>query len=103
MAGYNKVILIGNLTRDPVAGTIPQSGTSVCDFSLAMNRRWKDGNGNEREEVLFMARPLGAGRATPEQGPRRGGAVPLRRRPPQGGTCGSGRVARYGRPSVTAP
>lgn len=54
MAGYNKVILIGNLTRDPVAGTIPNSGTSVCDFSLAMNRRWKDANGNEREEVLFM-------------------------------------------------
>lgn len=54
MAGYNKVILIGNLTRDPVLGALPDSGTSVCDFSLAMNRRWRDGKGNEREEVLFM-------------------------------------------------
>ena len=53
MASYNKVILMGHLTRDPEGAQLP-SGTSVTEFSLAVNRRWKDAQGNPREEVLFI-------------------------------------------------
>jgi single-strand DNA-binding protein len=54
MASYNKVILMGHLTRDPELRTLPGSETTVCDFALAVNRRWKDADGNDREEVLFI-------------------------------------------------
>jgi single-strand DNA-binding protein len=54
MASYNKVILMGNLTRDPELRTLPNSQTQVCDFSLAVNRRWKDAGGADRDEVLFI-------------------------------------------------
>ena len=54
MASFNKVILMGNLTRDPELRTVPNSQTQVCDFSLAVNRRWKDSGGTDREEVLFI-------------------------------------------------
>ena len=54
MASYNKVILMGNLTRDPELRTLPNTQTQVCDFSLAVNRRWKDAGGADREEVLFI-------------------------------------------------
>ena len=53
MASYNRVILMGNLTRDPELKTLP-SQTMVCDFALAVNRRWKDSSGEAREEVLFI-------------------------------------------------
>ncbi len=53
MASYNRVILMGNLTRDPELKTLP-SQTVVCDFALAVNRRWKDSSGEAREEVLFI-------------------------------------------------
>ena len=41
----NKVVLIGNLTRDPELSTTP-SGVSVCKFSLAVSRRFTDKDGN---------------------------------------------------------
>ncbi len=47
----NKVILIGNLTRDPELSTIP-SGVSVCRFSIAVNRRFRNANG-EQETDFF--------------------------------------------------
>jgi single-strand DNA-binding protein len=53
MASFNKVILMGNLTRDPESRHTPK-GTAVCDFSLAMNRRRKDQDGNQMEEVCFV-------------------------------------------------
>ena len=53
MASYNRVILMGNLTRDPEIKHLP-SQTVVCDFSLAVNRRWKDAEGGDHEEVLFI-------------------------------------------------
>ncbi len=53
MASYNRVILMGNLTRDPELKTLP-SQTVICDFSLAVNRRWKDAEGGDRDEVLFI-------------------------------------------------
>jgi single-strand DNA-binding protein len=54
MTGYNKVILMGHLTKDPETKTLPNSETTVCNFALAVNRTWKDADGNEREEVLFI-------------------------------------------------
>lgn len=54
MASYNKVILMGNLTRDPEVRYTPQ-GTAVTDIGLAVNRQWFDKNANERkEEVTFL-------------------------------------------------
>jgi single-strand DNA-binding protein len=53
MASYNKVILMGHLTRDPQGGELP-SGTPVCEFGLAVNRHWKDAQGGAKEEVLFI-------------------------------------------------
>ena len=53
MGSFSKVVLLGNLTRDPVTGTLP-SGAAVCEFSLAVNRRWKDAEGRKQDEVLFM-------------------------------------------------
>ncbi len=48
----NKVILIGNLTRDPELKAIP-SGTKVCTFSLATNRVYKDKDGKKQEIVEY--------------------------------------------------
>ncbi len=47
----NKVMLIGNLTRDPELRYTPQ-GTAVCTFSIATNRSWKTESG-EKDEVEF--------------------------------------------------
>lgn len=49
---FNKVILIGNLTRDPELRYTPQ-GTSVCNFGIAVNRRYKLGD-ETKEEVTFI-------------------------------------------------
>lgn len=53
MSSFNKVILMGNLTRDPQVKQLP-SNTTVADFGLAVNRRYKLQSGEEREEVLFV-------------------------------------------------
>lgn len=53
MRGFNKVIITGNLTRDPELRTIP-SGAQVCSFAVAVNRSYKDGAGNLQEEVSFI-------------------------------------------------
>ncbi len=53
MTSFNRVILIGNLTRDPESRTTP-NGKSVCSFSLALNRRYKLESGEDREEVTFV-------------------------------------------------
>jgi single-strand DNA-binding protein len=50
MASFNKVILLGNLTRDPEL-RYTNSGTAVCEFGLAVNRRFGDAN---RDEVCFV-------------------------------------------------
>jgi single-strand DNA-binding protein len=54
MASFNRVILMDNLTRDPELRNLPNSDTQVCDFALAVNRRWKDANRGDREDVLFV-------------------------------------------------
>ncbi|MFO0840269.1 MAG: single-stranded DNA-binding protein [Phycisphaerae bacterium] len=53
MSGFNRVILMGNLTRDPELKYLP-SNIAVCEFGMAMNRRWKDKDGNQRDEVCFV-------------------------------------------------
>ena len=51
--GFNNVTLMGNLTRDPEMRTTP-SGRSVTKFSLAVNRDWKNADGQKQEEVTFV-------------------------------------------------
>jgi single-strand DNA-binding protein len=53
MANFNRVTLIGNLTRDPQVKQLPNQST-VADFGLASNRRFKTQAGEDREEVLFI-------------------------------------------------
>ncbi len=53
MANYNKVILVGNLTRDPQMKYLP-SQMPVVDFGLAVNHRYKTKSGEDREEVCFI-------------------------------------------------
>jgi single-strand DNA-binding protein len=53
MAYLNKVILLGNLTRDPDLRHLPK-GTPVCKFGLAVNRKYNTSDGEKQEEVLFI-------------------------------------------------
>jgi len=48
----NRVMLIGNLTRDPELRYTP-SGVALCSFGLATNRRWNDAEGNVQESTEF--------------------------------------------------
>ncbi|MHC4461756.1 MAG: single-stranded DNA-binding protein [Planctomycetota bacterium] len=53
MANFNKVLLMGNLTRDPQLSYLP-SQTAVVEFGLAVNRRWKSREGEDRDETCFI-------------------------------------------------
>ena len=53
MASLNKVFLIGNLTRD-VQLRYTRSGTPIAQFRLAINRRFRDQEGNQKEETVFV-------------------------------------------------
>ena len=53
MANYNKVLLMGNLTRDIELKHIP-SGMAVANIGLAVNRRYKSKEGENREETTFV-------------------------------------------------
>ena len=53
MANFNKVLLLGNLTRDPQLSYLP-SQTAVVDFGLAVNRKWKGQDGIKKEKVCFV-------------------------------------------------
>ena len=53
MPGFNKVILMGNLTRDPQVHHTP-SGASICSFALAMNRSYTTQTGDRRNDTCFM-------------------------------------------------
>jgi single-strand DNA-binding protein len=50
---FNLVVLMGNLTRDPELRTTP-NGTSVCSFSLALNRSYKGSDGNWQEATDYV-------------------------------------------------
>lgn len=49
----NKVIMLGNLTRDPVLRHTG-AGKAVCNFSLAHNSRWTDAAGEKKEDVCYV-------------------------------------------------
>lgn len=49
---YNKTILAGNLTRDPEVKFTP-NGKAICSFGIAVNRKWKGADEQEKEEVFF--------------------------------------------------
>jgi single-strand DNA-binding protein len=53
MANFNKVILAGNLTRDPVL-KYTAKGTAIAEIGLAINRVWKTEAGENKEEVTFV-------------------------------------------------
>lgn len=53
MASFNKVILMGNLTRDLELKFSPK-GTAITKFTIATNRRWKGEDGQQRDEVSFI-------------------------------------------------
>lgn len=53
MANFNKVILAGNLTRDPELKYTPK-GTAVAKIGMAINRTWKSESGESKEEVTFV-------------------------------------------------
>jgi len=53
MPNFNKVILAGNLSKDPECRYTPK-GTAVAKISLAINRQWKDESGQQKDEVTFV-------------------------------------------------
>jgi len=52
-ASLNKVFLMGNLTRNPELRTVPGNNASVCEFGIAINRRFIQ-NGQEKDETCFL-------------------------------------------------
>lgn len=53
MRGFSKAIITGNLTRDPELRTTP-NGATVCSFSVAVNRVYRDASGEQKEDVSFI-------------------------------------------------
>jgi single-strand DNA-binding protein len=54
MANYNRIVLVGNLTRDPQYKVVPSTQMPVVDFGLAVNHKYRTKSGENREEVLFI-------------------------------------------------
>ena len=81
MASFNKVILLGNVTRDPEIRYTPK-GTAVTELGMAVNRVYSTDSGEKREEVLFVDVTLWgrtaeiAGNAEPASNVHAGRAVP---------------------------
>ena len=73
--GFNKVVLMGNLTRDPELRSTP-SGQSVASFSLAVNRSWKNAQGETQEAVDYIdCNAWGKAGEIISQYMKRGGAI----------------------------
>lgn len=53
MPNFNRVILAGHMTRDPSLKYLP-GNTAVCEFGLAVNHKWRDKNGDSKQEVCFV-------------------------------------------------
>jgi single-strand DNA-binding protein len=53
MANYNRIVLVGNLTRDPQLKYLP-SQMAVVEFGMAVNHKFRTRDGQDREEVLFI-------------------------------------------------
>ncbi|MBI4710763.1 MAG: single-stranded DNA-binding protein [Nitrospirae bacterium] len=71
---FNKVILIGNLTKDPEVRYTPQ-GTSVCNFRIAVNRTYKQGDEVKKEATFIDVVVFGKQADTCGQYLNKGGAV----------------------------
>ncbi|MEI8196025.1 MAG: single-stranded DNA-binding protein [Phycisphaerae bacterium] len=54
MANLNKVMLIGNLTRDPEVTFAPSNQTAICKLGIAVNRSWTGQDGQKKEETTFV-------------------------------------------------
>ena len=54
MGNYNKVLLMGNITRDIELRHLPTSNTAVAKIGIAVNRKWRDAAGELKEEVTFV-------------------------------------------------
>lgn len=52
MFSLNRAEILGNLTRDPETRSLP-SGQTVCSFAVATNRRWRDKEGNTKEDTQY--------------------------------------------------
>ena len=63
MPNYNKIIIIGHLTRDPELRYLPNQ-TQVVEFGIATNRNWTGQDGTKQEEVLFVDCVMFGKRAT---------------------------------------
>jgi single-strand DNA-binding protein len=75
MASFNKVILMGNLTRDPELRYTPK-GMAIAKIALAVNRRWTTETGEQREEVTYVdIDAFGKQAETLGQYMRKGGAI----------------------------
>lgn len=56
MPNYNRVLLMGNLTKDPELKIVGQGGgASVCNFRLAINREWTAKDGEKHKEVCYVS------------------------------------------------
>ena len=62
MANFNKVLLMGNLTRDPQLSYLP-SQTAVVDFGIAVNRKWTGKDGEKKDDTCFVDCTAFAGQA----------------------------------------
>jgi single-strand DNA-binding protein len=54
MANFNKVLLMGNITRDPELSYLPANQTPVVQLGLAVNRTWTGADGQKKEETTFV-------------------------------------------------
>lgn len=54
MASYNKVLIMGNLTRDPEV-KYTQKGTAISELSIAVSKKWKDDAGKMQEKTCFVS------------------------------------------------
>lgn len=54
MASLNKIILIGNLTAEPELRYLQGSNTAICEFSIAINNKYRSNGGQTKEEVCFV-------------------------------------------------
>ena len=96
MTSINRVVLLGHLTRTPKLSYTP-AGTTVCDFGLALHRRWLDINGDAQQETTCVEvtalEPAGGG----DQRVLRAGPAARGRGPARGGARGRARPARGAR------
>lgn len=53
MANFNKIILAGNLTRDPQL-SYTANNTAIAEFGMAVNRKWRGPDGQMKEDILFV-------------------------------------------------